>query len=115
MKSDSRACVAYIAAGLCGATSSYIYDYSKMTYRSINGNVDTNNINIFDYDRSCYVSGPPGNLYDYGNNAYINLSMSGPQFNGYDYHTGNHFNGNVNGRMISIYDYETSSYYNYSI
>ena len=115
MDPDSRACVAYITAVLCGSSGSHVYDYSASKYKSISGNVDSSHISIFDYDRSCYVSGSPTSLFDYGNNAHIQLNMNGSQFSGYDYNTGNHFSGSVNGNSVSLYDYETSSYYNYSV
>ena len=77
MKSDSRACVAYIAAGLCGTNSSFVYDYSKAKYKNISGDIQSSNVSIYDYDRGCYISGSPTNLYDYGNNSHIQLNMNG--------------------------------------
>lgn len=115
MQSNSRACIAYIAANICGARSSSVYDYLQSKHINISGNVDTNNINIYDHDRGCHISGSPSNLYDYGNSAHIQLNMNGSQFSGYDYHTSNHFSGNVNGTSISIYDHETSTHYNYNV
>ena len=115
MNSNSRACIAYVAASLCGAHASYVYDYSQSKYINMSGSVDSNNVHIYDYDRGCYVSGSLNNLYDYGNRAYIELSMRKFQFSGYDYHTGSYFSGEVKGNSVSVYDYETSSYYNYSV
>jgi len=115
MNQNTRACVAYIAASLNGASGSAVYDYSQSKHISISGSADTNNVNIYDYDRGCHVSGEPSNLYDYGNSAHIQLNMNGTQFDGYDYHTSSHFSGDVNGNSVSIYDHETSSHYNYSI
>ncbi len=115
MNSNSRACVAYIAANLCGANASSVYDYSRSKTISISGSVDSNNVHIYDYDRGCHVSGSPNNLYDYGNKRYITLTMHNSKFSGYDYHTRSHYSGRVNGNSVSIYDYETSSYYSYRV
>ena len=112
---NSRACVAYIAASLCGARGSSVYDYSQSKHISISGSSGPSRVNIYDYDRGCHVSGSPENLYDYGTGAHIQLTMNGSQFSGYDYHTGSHFSGNVNSNAVSIYDYQTSSHYNYSV
>lgn len=115
MSPGSRACIAYIAAGLCGSSSSFVYDYAQSKYINISGTVNFNNINIYDYDRGCHVAGSASSLYDYCSSSHIQLTMNGTQFNGYDYHSGSHFSGSVNGKTVSIYDYETSAYYNYSV
>lgn len=115
MNSESRACVAYIAASLCGARSSFVYDYSQAKYKNISGHAQSNNVSIYDHDRNCYISGLPTNLYDYGSKSYIQLNMNTSQFNGYDFATSNHFSGSVNGNVVSIYDYGSSSHYNYSV
>lgn len=115
MKQNSRACIAYIAACLNGASGSYVYDFFQSKYISIGGVVNSTNVNIYDYERGCYISGPPRNLYDYGNGAHIQLIMNGPQFRGYDYDTGNHYSGDISGNSISIYDYENSTYFDYRI
>ena len=115
MNSGTRACIAYIAAELNGSNSSSVFDYEQSKYINISGDVNSTNVNIFDYGRGCYVTGSPSNLFDYGVGAYIQLNISGSQFSGFDYHSGNHFNGSVSNNSVSIYDYETSSYYNYSV
>lgn len=115
MNSNTRSCIAFIAACLSGANGSSIYDYSQSKHISISGNVDKNNVNIYDYERGCHVTGVPGNLYDYGNGAHVQLNMNGSQFSGFDYHTSSHFSGSINGNSVSFYDHETSSHYNYGI
>jgi hypothetical protein len=102
---NTRACVAYIVAGLSGARGSSVYDFSQSKHISISGSVDSSSVDIYDYERSCHVSGSPDNLYDYGNSAHIQLTVEGSQFNGYDYASSKHFSGNVNGNSISVYDY----------
>ena len=115
MKSNSRACIAYIAACLNGSSGSHVYDYSQSKFISISGTVNSSSVNVYDYDRGCFISGSPRSLYDYGNGAHIQLAMNGTQFNGYDYDTGNHYSGTINGNSVSIYDYENSSNFNYSV
>ena len=116
MIDNTRACIALIAVGLIsGKKASSVYDYTQSKHISISGNVDVNSVNIYDYDRRCHVSGNPGNLYDYGNSAHIQLKISGNQFSGYDYHSSSHFSGSVNGGSVTIYDHETSSHHNFSV
>ena len=115
MKSNTRACIAYIAACLNGESSSHVYDHSRSKFINVSGNVSSANVNIYDYERGCYISGSPGSLYDYGNGAHIQLTVNGSQFTGYDYDSGNHFSGSVNGSSVNIYDYEKSAYFNYSV
>lgn len=115
MNPNTRACIAYIVAGLSGTKGSYVYDRKQSKHMSISGSVGPNNENVYDYGRSCHISGPPNNLYDYGNSAHIQLSVNGSQFNGYDYASRKHFSGNTNGNSVSIYDYETLSHYSYSV
>ena len=116
MNANTRACVAYIAAGLCVSRNpSAVYDYSQSKHVSIGGTVNGGNVNIYDHERMCHVSGSGSSLYDYGNSAHIQLNMNGSQFSGYDYSSSSYFSGSVRGSSISIYDYESSSYYNYSV
>jgi hypothetical protein len=93
---------------------SSIYDYFQSKHVNIRGNVNSNNISIYDHDRGCHVSGNISGLYDYGNKAHINLQLNCSQFQVYDYDSKKHYLWNVNGRSISIYDYEYSKHYNYS-
>jgi hypothetical protein len=115
MKSNPRACIAYIAASLSGVVASSVFDYSQSKHISIGGTIDSSRANIYDYDRNCHIQGSINSLYDFGNNAHIQLTVNGTQFKGFDFHTNSHFSGTVTGRSVSIFDYETSSHYNYSI
>ena len=116
MNDNTRACIALIAVGLIsGKKGSSVYDYTRSKHINISGNVDSNNVNIFDHDRGCHVSGSPGDLYDYGNSAHVQLKINGNQISGYDYASSTHFSGSVNGSSVTIYDYETSSHHNYSV
>ncbi len=116
MTSNTRACIALIAASICNDQNySSIYDYTQSKHLNINGNADSNHVSIYDYDRGCYVQGSPESLYDYGNNAHIQLNINNQQFSGYDYHTSSNYSGNVNGTSVSIYDHDTSQHHNYSV
>ena len=115
MQSDSRACVAYIAANISKPGSSSVYDNLHSKQINISGNIDADCINIYDHERGCHIAGTLSSLFDYGNNAHIQLKINGNQFSGYDHHTKNLFSGNINGSSISIYDHETSSRYQYDI
>ena len=114
MKAGTRASIAYIAAKLSGSNSSHVYDYSNSKFLNFSGSANSSSVNVYDFDRSCYITGSPTSLFDYGNSAHIQLSMNGNKFTGYDYDSGNHFSGTIRGNSINLYDYETSSFYDYS-
>ena len=93
-----------------------VYDYSASQYFNFSGQAATNHVNVYDYGRSCYLTGSPNSLYDYGRGAYIQLKPeSSGSFSGYDYGSSRYFSGKVSGRAISLYDYETGSYYRFQI
>src|SRR5690554_213362 len=113
MNPNTKACVAYIAGcAVSGGSSSSVYDYSQGKHISISGTVSADNAQIYDHDRGCHVQGSLGNLYDYGVDAHIKLSISGNQFTSYDYASGTHFSGTVNGSNISMH---AGGHGNYSI
>ncbi len=113
MNSNTRGCVAYIAAGMCGLPR-VTYDHAQSKVLSVSGTVTAGNIDVYDFDRSCHVSGSLENLYDYGNKAHIQFAFDGEKFSGYDYASKFHFIGTVEAGFVSLYDYETSVYYRYS-
>lgn len=120
MNKHTRRVVAYIAARIIsGKTASSIYDYELSKYFNISGEVNDVNVNVYDYDQSCYVSGSRSSgeysLYHYGNRKYIDLKINGQNFDGYDYDSKKHFSGNVNTNSISLYDYEDRKYHNLSL
>ncbi len=112
---NTRACVAYIAAGMCGLSkTTALYDHGQARAVSATGPVSAGKIDVYDFDRSCHVSGSLENLYDHGNGAHIHFACDGEKFSGYDYASKFHFNGTVEAGFVSLYDYETSVYYRYS-
>jgi len=115
MNINTRGCVAYIAARLCGlAKVTALYDHSQSKALSVSGAVRDREIDVYDYDRSCHVAGSLENLYDYGNGAHIQFAYDGEKFSGYDYASKFHFTGSIEAGFVSLYDYETSVYYRYS-
>ena len=120
MNPNTRACVAFVAGRLIsGQAASSVYDYSQSKYVSIDGNVKSNNVDVYDYDRGCHFGGS-GNgktfdLYDYGGSHHVELKINGSNFEGYDYGASCHFSGDVRGGDISLYDYGESTYFNYSL
>lgn len=120
MKDNPRAVIAYIAGRLINKISkSAVYDYYQSRYISVNESIESNRVNVYDYDESCHITGYGNNgifnLYHYGNSHHINLKIDGNSFTGYDYGSSCHFSGKINGNAISIYDYGNSSYYNYTL
>lgn len=120
MNSNQRACVAGIANAIVNKKKiNSIYSYELSTYISISGTINENNINVFDYSRSCHVSGRGSgqgkyNLFDYGFSKHITLNINNEKFDGFDYMSNKHFSGTVRGNSVSMYDYETGKYYDYS-
>jgi hypothetical protein len=115
MNASLRACIASVAAQLTGRKVTSVYDFTQGKHVSVNGNVTTTSVNLFDYDRGCHVSGSPSNLYDYGGNNHISLTMRGNRFDGYDYGSGRHYSGDVSGSSVSIYDHGTGHHHQYSV
>ena len=115
MNKNTRACVAYIAAGLSGLSKvTSLYDHAESKPLNVTGAVTVEKIEVYDFDRSCHVSGSLENLYDYGNSAHIQIAVNGDKYAGYDYASGFHFSGSVEAALVSLYDYETETYYRYS-
>lgn len=116
---STKACIAYIAGRLVsGRDSSAVYDYSQGRYINVAGSVTGSAVSIYDYSRSCHISGggaPQISLYDYGGSHHITLTIDGTGFSGYDYGSSTHFSGTVNGTAVSVYDYGGAGYTNYSI
>lgn len=116
MQAHTRRAIAYIAGRLISSSrASAVYDYSESRYVNFSGDVSFQNVNVYDYDQRCYVSGSLGSLYHYGNRSYVQLDVNGTNFRGYDYDTRNNLSGNVSGSAVSLYDYGTSAYFNYSV
>jgi hypothetical protein len=110
-----RRAISYIAARLItGKNSGFVYDYAHSSYFNYSGTVSSS-VSVYDYSRSCFLTGNTNSIYDYGTSQYISLKIEGNRFNGYDYETGSFFNGTVNGNSISFYDYADGSYYNFTI
>lgn len=117
MESGPRRALAYIAGvALSSASASAVFDYETSSYFNFSGTATTEKVDVFDYDRGCFVSGTPKSLYDYGTSNFIELKF-GPngKINGFDYATSSFFDGRVKGKSISIFDYEHSNYYEYSL
>ncbi len=120
MKSEQRACIAGIAVALSiskNVNSVYSFELSK--FIMISGTITNKNIQIYDYSRSCHLSGNSDhngnfNLFDYGEHKHITLNVKSNKFDGYDFGSRYHFSGTINNRSVSFYDYETSKYYNFS-
>lgn len=120
MQSHIRRAVAYIAAKAIGSSGAQsVYDYAQSGFYNFTGNVSPANVNVYDYDQSCYISGSQSGgvykLYHNGNSSYIDLSVERATFTGYDYGSGTSYTGTVSGNSVSIYDYEHSQYFNYTV
>lgn len=120
MKSDQRACIAGIALALTmDKQVNSIYSFELSKYIMISGTITNQNVQIYDYSRSCHISGNSDyngnfNLFDYGEHKHITLSVKSNKFDGYDYGSNYHFSGTINNNSVSFYDFETRKYYNFS-
>ncbi len=120
MNSNQRACIAGIANAIINNKRiNSVYSYEMKAYISVSGTVNGSNVNIFDYSRSCHISGC-GNgqgeysLFDYGLSKHITLNIKKEKFDGFDYMSNKHFSGTVRGNTVNLYDYETCKYYDFS-
>lgn len=121
METHIRAAVAYVAARLVsGAQFSSIYDYSEKRYRTIDGTVSEQSVEIYDYEGNAYFggmgSGGSFSLYDYGYKHYVDLKIDGNKFEGYDYGSKKYYSGEAADGLssISLYDHAENKYFQYS-
>ena len=120
MNTRLRATIAHVVARLSlGEARKSVYDYSQSKYVSFGGTVTTQQINVFDYDRQCYLTGQFSQgryqLFDYEGKRHVQLEIAASAFKGFDYGSGRHFQGRVDRNTIQIFNYETGSYFNYQV
>lgn len=120
MRSDVRACVAYVALRLIsGRSASAVYDYSGSGYITIDGQITAANVNVYDYSRGAHFGGGGSSgrfrLYDYGHSHHVDLQIKGNSYQGYDYGSSCYFSGSASGTSTSLYDYGSNGYFDYSL
>lgn len=116
MKVGLRRGIAYLAQRVISEKDlSAIYDYDSGSYYQFSGDVSRARVNIYDYDRSCFLGGDPPSLYDYGEGNFFEFKIEGNRVNGYDYESGSFFEATVSDRNVSVYDYEVGAFFNYSV
>ncbi|MCL5428865.1 MAG: hypothetical protein M1347_03550, partial [Chloroflexi bacterium] len=112
----TRACIAFVAAGLINKKSgSSIYDFSQSKHVPISGPVSRQSVNIYDHDRQCHFGGSPTSLYDYGESCHVSLDINGQSFSGYNFGSSIHFSGSVAGNSVTLYDFGESKYFQYTV
>ena len=120
MNSNQRACIAEIANAIVNKKKiTSVYSYELSSYISISGTADENNVNIFDYSRSCHILGRSNgqgkyNLFDYGLSKHITLNIKNEKFDGFDHMSNKHFSGTVRRNSVNLYDFDTCRYYDFS-
>lgn len=82
MIDNQRACIAVIAASLIHSKNiTSVYSYGLGKYISVSGQINDKNVSVFDYSRSCHITGngARGNysLFDYGTSRHITLKIDG--------------------------------------
>jgi hypothetical protein len=116
MNESTRRAIAYVAARLeTGRPASSVYDYDAGKHFNIDGDVKDQRVNIYDYDRSCYLEGTLPSLFHFGNRAHIDFKMkSATKFEGYDYASKKHFECESKRGEVSLYDYDDGKFHSYS-
>lgn len=116
MQHGARRAVAYVVARIASKRDAgSIYDWQTGDYHHFSGQVE-GQVNVFDYERGNYLSGPLNSLYDYEIGNYLEIKAQGNgRFSGYDYESGQYFEARVSGRKVNLYDYETGDYYDFQI
>lgn len=97
MNSKRLASIAFIGKVLAKHNQNnnvYSYDSSEYYNYSLSSNGGT--ITIYDYNRSCYLSG----------------TRNGDRYTFFDYEISNYFTVDVGTTPYKVYDYATSSFYN---
>ncbi len=122
MEAHVRAVIAYVVGRLVtGKTSSAIYDYSESAFRSIDGQVMANTIDVFDYKAHCHCHfGGTGNgtsfsLFHYGDRHHVDLTITGTHFEGFDYGSRGHYSGDVSRDTTSLYDHKLQKHFSYTL
>ena len=116
MVHDARRAAAYVLGRLSsGRKSTSIYDYEAGRYYNFSGTV-ADRINVFDYERGNYLTGPLNSLYDYAQGNYLQIkAKSNGRYSGYDYASRQYFEARVSGRNVNLYDYESRTYYDFQL
>jgi hypothetical protein len=120
MKPYKRACVAYTAGRLISQkVASMIYDYTEGKYVCLEGEINPDKIDIYDYETECNFEGECQHgvfsIYNSCCDQNIELIIKGQKFNGYDFGESCHFSGNVNSDSITLYDCEDAIHHDYSL
>lgn len=120
MNRNQRTAIAGIILALSNNTKvKSTYSYELSSYVSLSGSTGNRKVNVYDYSRSCHITGNSNDgkrysLYDYGTSGHISLTIDDKKARGYDYSSGHHFSASVRGTSVSIYDFETCCHYSYS-
>ena len=116
MTNETRRCVAVIAyMMIVGRGACSVFDYTLGGYYNMGCTFSGNYISLFDYRRSCYISGYLPNLVEYSTASYIDPGGRANTGGCYAYHTASYLNVTINGSSVTIFDYQMSRYYMYSV
>lgn len=118
MDSNQRATVAFLCGCLKNDSKRFtsVYDYTQGTYVSCSYSNSGGNISIYDYRRSCYLTGRSSSFFDYGVSQYLAVNrINDNLFSVYDYHSSSYCSITCNGQFISLYDYSEGKYFSYYI
>lgn len=120
MKQYQRAALALAVLRLESVSSkNSIYDYSQGCHLNISGDVNNNEIRLFDYNRGAHFggsfSGNEYNIYDYGHGEHISLGLKSPgKYSGFHYGSSSHYEITIRGNSASFFDYGTGKFYTFS-
>lgn len=119
MENPQRAALAF----LCGCIHNGlrtrhngIHDYADGSFAQFSFNNNGGSVTVFDFQRSCYLTGRFPSFYDYGVSAYITLTkLNDNMFNVFDYHTSSYLSVTCNGTTVTVFDYANGNYFNYQL
>jgi hypothetical protein len=120
MEMHKRRIVAYVLGRIITHKDSQtVFDFDSSSYSNIEGDVQTEKIDVFDSERKRLLSGDMDNnnvsLFDYLSGKFVEIKINGRSFDGYDYEYSQLFNGEVEDDKISIFDCRDSKRYVYTI
>lgn len=117
MTDEKKALIAFIAALSHNRKNNRrivaVYDYARNKYCHFTDSGSHNQLHIYDFNRSSFITGTLPNIYDYASNSYINVEIRNNTFSGYDYETSQFFSGTIYDTIVSLYC--NGQYSNYSI
>lgn len=117
MTDERRKTIAFLCGMyLSNINCSSIFDYTRGSYYNLNYSVIGNIISVFDYERSCELSGQFPSFHDYGAASAVNMKVIREGvIDAYDYKTATDMEVTCKGKNISLFDYKVGRFFEYQL